>query len=306
MKVGSRLHFTRWLLLAALVASLLVYRPGDAGAWWQALFEWLHVPVFAGITAIAYFSTPTGLGSGRRVAYTLALSAGLAILTEVAQIPMARSAELSDVVSDLAGSAIALFVVLAAGRKDSRRFVLAAAAAGLTAATLTPLARTTWAFHVRDTYFPIVFKGNTHNEAFVTGQGAALGGGFDSSRQLAFTEVTFLDERWPGIEIHDLHGDWRPYDTMTVQLTVEEGGPVDLVIRVHDRRHRSGQGGYGDRFNRTFALVPGLHTLEIPIAEIRSSPAGREMDLNQVDAIFLFTTREFAGRRIRLYEVRLD
>ena len=52
-------------------------------------------------------------------------------------------------------------------------------------------------------------------------------------------------------------------------------------------------------------LVPGRQTLQIDLREIREAPAGRKMNMAEIDGLILFTTRRQAGRRFVLHDLRL-
>ena len=61
-----------------------------------------------------------------------------------------------------------------------------------------------------------------------------------------------------------------------------------ITIRIHDWWHDD---EYVDRFNRTLVLRPGDNWVIIDLPDVRTAPAGREMDMERIAALYLFTTK---------------
>ena len=80
--------------------------------------------------------------------------------------------------------------------------------------------------------------------------------------------------------------------------------PLDLGIRVHDRKHNR---QFNDRYNRHFTLAAGeRRTLRIPLEDIRHGPRTRLMDMQQISDITLFRGKPAGSRRLEVYGMRLE
>jgi len=83
----------------------------------------------------------------------------------------------------------------------------------------------------------------------------------------------------------------------------ESDHPIELVLRIHDRRHNE---DYADRFNRSLTFQPGINAFRIPLDEIRAAPAGREMDLSAIERLSVFAVAPEAQLSLYLLELRLE
>jgi VanZ family protein len=102
--------------------------------------------------------------------------------------------------------------------------------------------------------------------------------------------------QWPG-------PDWSAFEQLAFEVTLEDGRPLDLVVKIEDAAH---QGEYHDRFHRAVRLGPGSHPVRIRLADVAAAPRGREMDLRRIRKLQLFTVRPGAPRTFYLDNVRLE
>jgi hypothetical protein len=112
------------------------------------------------------------------------------------------------------------------------------------------------------------------------------------------------DGQWPGISLTDIWPDWEAYEALSIEIENPEVTNLPIGIRIHDRDHRHNQ-TFDDRFNRRIDLVPGRQTLQIDLREICEAPAGRKMNMAEIDGLVFFATGRQAGRRFVLHDLRL-
>jgi len=60
---------------------------------------------------------------------------------------------------------------------------------------------------------------------------------------------------------------------------------VRLVIRIHDSKHNQ---QYNDRFNRGIDIKQGENRVRIPLENIRTSPAFRDLNMKEIAGMILF------------------
>ncbi|MBE0618205.1 MAG: hypothetical protein IH608_09810 [Proteobacteria bacterium] len=113
-------------------------------------------------------------------------------------------------------------------------------------------------------------------------------------------------EHYSGVALHYFPGDWRGFRALRLSLYRPDDDPLlVLVCRIHDAAHRERGQAYADRFNRRIHLAAGWNDVEIPLAEIRDAPRGREMDLGRIEGVGLFAVALPEPRVVYLDDVHL-
>ncbi|RMF18583.1 MAG: hypothetical protein D6758_03845 [Gammaproteobacteria bacterium] len=266
--MGRRSLLLRIAVLAATALPLLLLDigPGHADSRLYHTFWDLGHPLVFGL--LAWILLPLG------IVRALILSVLAAAGVEGMQGLTGRTPSASDVLYSLAG---ALLVAGAVARVRAWRvgaFVVAAVA-------LLPLGR------------------NLVDEIWMRVQFPVLIGAPDELsasrwRQPPRTDVVAgqpawwvrLQSRYDGVWLRHLVADWEGYDALAIHL--QASAPVTLTVRVDDRTHWLGGQVWGDRYNHTRVVPAGDQTLRIPLADIRRSPATRELNLSEVQSVYLF------------------
>jgi len=119
-------------------------------------------------------------------------------------------------------------------------------------------------------------------------------------------EILLLPGKYPGILLGGMPSDWSAYQTLAFDLYVDNGLPLDLIVKVHDREHRAHDFAGDDRYDGHFRLEPGWHKIRIPLAEIRTAPRTREMNMRDIEGWQLFTYDLAEPRTIVLDDLRLE
>ena len=117
--------------------------------------------------------------------------------------------------------------------------------------------------------------------------------------------VVFSTEKYAGIRLLGPYGDWSDYQFLTMDFYNPEAERLELVIKISDYQHDSGGNLHGDRFNYPVVLMTGWNHVRIDLNELRSAPAGRDMQMDKITGFTVFalqlpTSREFYWDNIRL------
>jgi hypothetical protein len=116
--------------------------------------------------------------------------------------------------------------------------------------------------------------------------------------------VTFDADKFPGLSMHEPVPDWRAFKTLVIDVENPEAEPLNLGVRVHDRRHGK---TYTDRFNRRFDIGPTeRRELRISLDDIQHAPRERLMDMGHISDITLLRGGKTGSRRVRIYTARLE
>lgn len=301
------------IVSALILLSLHIYKPPAAGLWLQTFFNSMHVIVFSVVTINLYVASAAlaQLSIPRRIMLTGITVIILGALSEAAQIPGPRDASFGDLLSDWYGSIGALLLILASGSvfaaKRKIRISIYITGTAILLSALAPMIFVTGAYVERNLQEPILVSfGSIFNKTFVRTQHSLLTPISRSNGSQTIGRVSLGNGPWPGLIFHDIWPDWRSYSKLIVELSMSEGKPLEINIRVHDREHGMGDQPYDDRFNMTHSMQPGHFTLQIPLEQIRNAPKARKMDLSQIDGIVVFCSSKDAGRVFELVEIRLE
>lgn len=101
--------------------------------------------------------------------------------------------------------------------------------------------------------------------------------------------------------------DWSDYSQLHLDLHNPQGEAVSITLRIHDRQHQQGPAAwrYEDRFNRSFLLEPGWNHLSIRLEDVAKAPAGRLLDLEQINELRLFVADSKKPQVIHVDNLRL-
>ena len=298
-------------VVVILLLAIHFVRPSRGGLWLQTFYDSLHVPLFGVIAVCVLLITPLHWSRRKRLLGMLFAVVTLGVLSEIAQIPTARDASLSDLLADWFGAAgfIAVAVVFSSSisvPKGRGRYLVILGIA-LVIWPLLPLAKVSAAYLERIQLLPaLVSFDSTFGDLFYRAQNAKIRK-IRRSIGISFSaEVDLQNGPWPGIIFHDLWPNWEPFSALVIEIENPEAEPLSVNIRVHDRTHRDGDQPYGDRFNRQVELAPGTKMIRVTLADIQGAPAGRQMNMAEIDGLAVFCTQQESGRRFLLHDIWLE
>jgi hypothetical protein len=264
-----------------------------------------HTPLFFLLTLGLLFvlRTDPRFTGARLYAAAGIVGAGTGFLSEVIQRPLARDASWEDVVADALGVVMALAVYAIFERRSRLRrwhrvaaFVVAIVCIAI---FIMPIVRMTRAYMHRNGQFPVLADFHSRIELYWT---VSIG----VKRDIAGDALTveFGDEEFPGVSFHEPVPDWSGYKTLLIDVRNPDTLPLELVVRVHDRRHTR---AFSDRYNKSFQLAAGeRRTLRIPLEDVRHGPRHRLMDMVNISDITLFKGAPAGSRALHIYSLKLE
>jgi hypothetical protein len=164
---------------------------------------------------------------------------------------------------------------------------------------LAPIVTMTRAYLHRNGQFPVLASFHSRLELYWT---ISIG----VRREIVddALDVEFVAADTPGIAFHEPVPDWTRFKTLVIDVQNPASEPLNLGVRVHDRRHNR---QFQDRYNRRFDLKPGeRRTLRIALDEIQRGPRNRLMNLKQISDITLFKGEKTGSRQLRIHDIRLE
>jgi hypothetical protein len=90
---------------------------------------------------------------------------------------------------------------------------------------------------------------------------------------------------YPGLSPYLKHHDWRGYKTLSFDVYNPSSEIVKLVLRIDDKEKSL---EYSDRYNKSFMIMPGANTLEIPLVSLKTSNTNRSLELKNIYRFLVF------------------
>ncbi len=288
------------LALALLLLLLVPLHPLLHEGVWRELGNVLHFPLMAAFTLLIFFALATSTRPGRYGSAAWA-GCGTALVTEVLQPWVGRTASTMDFVLGALGVAVALGGLYA--WRDGG-LPLRLLHGFVTLGLFVPLFHPTWlelrATAWRSNRFPVLgdFEEeielrlwqdrNSSDEPTTTlklvNEHASTG-----SRSLA---VHTEEGAWPGVVFYAGGADWRDYERLMWDV-YNPSGPFNLSLRVDDERLAR----FELSFHSKFTAEPGWNHFTIPLERIRRGSRIRELDLSHVRRVYFYAE----GDRSRLF-----
>ena len=308
---AHRERLLRWLMLAALVCLFPLFFIGGPGWSSGPLIKstWdLGHPIFFGL--LTFYSRPWRFLSGWRLWVWFSLAVvilGLGI--EFTQSFSGGDVSARDLLRNLTG----LWMVLAArhwasfrGPLRARDWLIRVVVLGLVSIDLIPVGRiAVQQVHVSLLLPELYDFEQDEPERFWRGnvsksKGEACGSIADNPLSIRMTT-----RRYSGATLDNLPSDWRGYERLTLVLWNPQDYEISVTLRINDLAHEKGQNVYRDRFNRSFQIKPGVNRIQQDLKAVATAPQDREMDMDDIRRLMLFTSNLNQPARLCLGELRL-
>ena len=282
------------LIAVALLATSLLVPVPFRGRVSSALMDLIHAPAFATLAwLVCRAAAPWLSPSWWRKLLEVALPLGICgLAAEFAQSLVGRGASWHDARANLLGAcAGVLFFHLQHGPRPTARWGWWAGIVGLFGlASIAP------AFTLVDSWrqtrqFPLLasFASRLEVDRFVAQDARLRRVTLPSRAGQGALEIQLLPGLYPGVALLDMNPDWTGFEFLAFDLHIDEGAPLDVIVKIHDRDHRRSHFAGDDRFDGIFLFEPGWHRVRIPLTEVRAAPRGRSMNMAKIDTWQLFT-----------------
>jgi len=296
------------LIFAGLLTAVYVPEITYASRTLARLHDFAHLPLFCAVSLIMAAIWPGGLFVQNRLrplpALRLWLVAVLAgILVELLQARQGRIPEVSDVVTDAAGAALAL--LLAVGhRRRAWRWALPAALA-LVLAFAAPVLISAWDEQLARRQFPLLadFETRLQTDRFAGTRCRLQRIADPASPGHHLLQARFLPDIFPRLQLRDLPRDWSNFKTLTFTCINPEPAPFLLIVRVDDVHHDNQM---SDRYTLRMNLAPGRHVIVIPLSTVATAPETRPMDMTAIAHFILYGYKLKQPRTLLFDDFRLE
>jgi VanZ family protein len=97
--------------------------------------------------------------------------------------------------------------------------------------------------------------------------------------------------KYSGASLLYFPGNWLNYDYLHVKIFNPADETLKIICRIHDRRHTESGYDYSDRFNTNYILSKGWNDITMSLADVKTAPKNRKLNLGQVEEIGFFAYR---------------
>lgn len=274
----------------------------------------LHAPAFMVFAMLLFLLLVQKVSQRAAITLTAITALAAGILGELSQFLSSGQTSLSDLLSDslgiLFGICIGLLLITRRKNRSNRRHttLLVMFSAIIALIVVYPVAHAVHNLVSQNRAMPTImdFEENWQTRALFPMHGAstALRPAPDSwgneNGQAVYVELSPMP--FSGAKIYPV-SNWSEYTFLTFTAASGNSGNFEIVLRINDDAHN---GNFSDRFGRRFELSSKKRVYRIPISEIRSAPADREMDITHIHAIFFFMRHPTGEETLILDDVRLE
>ena len=218
--------------------------------------------------------------------YVLALGFLLGVFIEILQTMVGREASLNDLYRNFFGLMAGIFLHAAFSIFDIYRKRLVAVFLVLCGVLfiylgMAQLIRLSWHYIERADAFPVIAD-------------------IDSRWISSF--IRYNEGSYPGVALIEPEPDWSAYSYFRFKVHSANGYVTNLVLRVHDKMHNQ---EYSDRYNIKLEIKPGFNEFEVPLKSIRYGPVDRELELDNIAGVILYSRNQEEWSQVVLSDFSL-
>ena len=214
---------------------------------------------------------------------------------ELLQPAFARTADLSDLLKNIAGSLLAFCWFsdyLAKNYKALTGFLRIVSIIALLAA-FKPLVISRYDEYLAQQHFPLLsnFDSSTEISRFkAIGKHTLIH--LDHKAEHLNSQALAIrlhnKEQYSGASLEHFPGNWQNYHSLRFSLYTNH--QQTITLRIYDKPHPERGFDYNDRFNKKLLLTPGWNHLSVDLAAVAAAPSQRRMDMaNIIDVSFFIT-----------------
>jgi VanZ family protein len=291
--------YEKTLILVVAVLALLFFVGGPgyhSARSFKAIWNLGHLLFFALMPLLIYsHSSIQKYRTPIQIVILLAVTMALGALVEILQNGINRSLDLEDIFRDIIGVLIAIFFFLPTRKAFSVAVLMAMkiVVIVLVVIQLIPIAINLTDEHNARKSFPVLADFQT---VFQRGR---FEGGAERNVEIVADQpgnramrVLLQTTKYSGVGLRYFSGTWDSYRSFQFRVFNPSTDRLNLTCRIHDKKHEQLEvQQYDDRFNRSYQISQGWNTITIDLEDIRLAPKNRDMDLNQISGVGIFSVQ---------------
>jgi VanZ family protein len=122
--------------------------------------------------------------------------------------------------------------------------------------------------------------------------------------ETALLILPLSEGRWAGVALEEPAPRWGNYSYLVIDLINPNAVPLELNLRIDDRKHNQ---EFNDRFNRVLRIPAQTRTsVKIPLNEIAEGPTSRQLDTSAISKLVLFEDTQHYQLPFYLCSIQLE
>lgn len=118
-------------------------------------------------------------------------------------------------------------------------------------------------------------------------------------------QISFTTDTFSTVMLDDMPRDWRTYQTLSFTANNPSDFPLPVVLRINDIQHIYVDQEDSDRYRQRLVIEPGTSTVQVNLAKVANAPQDRAMDMNEIQALMLFSTSLPEPRQLLIDNMKL-
>ncbi len=292
-----------WANILLLIATIFLFVPNITGQFndYQiAIWNLGHIGYFFLLTASLlpylqrYFSSLRS-----RLTAALLITLLLSVAIEVIQLKIGRQASVADLLNNLLGSLLALYIFQLRRPLNKRmKWGLISLLSLLLIVSLAPLFSITADTLIAHHKHPVIADFETPFEQSRWESKQPLKIVQRESKQL-LAQLNSTDKH-PGFTLTPRISDWRGYAFLQFEIYNSGDQVSPLYFRINDRVHHENGNHYNDRYNTQRPLQPGWNQFQINLQRVKQAPSQRAMEMAHISGVTFFFMGSTSLETIRL------
>ena len=115
-------------------------------------------------------------------------------------------------------------------------------------------------------------------------------------------KLELFPSSYPGLSPALKHHDWRGYQALCFEVYNPAPDAIKLIVRIDDKKDSL---EYSSRYNKSFLIMPGANSLEIPLDSLKTSEINRPLELKNIYRFLIFMSHPVKKHIVYLDYFRL-
>ncbi len=254
-----------------------------------------HILFFSLLPLLIFHHLKMPASYPKYVLYILVLTLLLGTLIEIMQTGLdTRIPDMGDIFRNIIGALVGLFFLLPSRKNLPRKqlVVVQSLVILLVLLQIVPVLNAFWDENIAKRQFPLLsgFETLFENDRW-TGDVVFEVSHENKKSGNAAMKVMLNTDTYSGVSLKYFPGDWTRYRHFQISVFNPDSEQLKLTCRIHDWQHTQGLQKYEDRFNQSFSISQGWHTISIPLEQVALAPENRRMEMQRIKGVGIFAVR---------------
>lgn len=118
-------------------------------------------------------------------------------------------------------------------------------------------------------------------------------------------KIVMGNQRYAGVAFNQLMTNWSSYAHLEFDLYNPGAVPLMMLVRISDKQHDLGGNHINDRYNRYINMLPGWNHVDINLEEVAKAPEHRRMNMDEITSLVICANRLREPQIVYLDNVQL-